>query len=61
MNEAYRFIDVIKSILVCACLMATLCATCRQEQTNDKIRTQIDVLKAVSEDFQECAIREGDR
>ena len=56
MNE---FLDLIKNILVCCCLCATLCATCRQEQTDERMSAQIEALKAVSVEFQECAIRDG--
>lgn len=59
MTEIYKFIDVVKSLLVCACLCATLCATCRQEQTDERMSAQIEALKAVSVEMQECAIRDG--
>ena len=59
MTELYKFIDVVKSLLVCACLCATLCATCRQEQTDERMNAQIEALKAVSVEMQECAIRDG--
>lgn len=52
MNE---FFDLVKNILVCCCLCATLCATCRQEQTDERMNTQIEALKAVSIEIQECA------
>lgn len=48
------FLDVIKNIMVIACLCATLCSTCRQEQTNDRMTAQIDALKNVSDDIREC-------
>lgn len=54
MNEA---LDFIKNILVCACLMATLCATCRQEQANDKMNAQITALQNVYAEMQECVYR----
>lgn len=41
MNE---FFDLIKNILVVCCLLATLSATCRQEQTRDRIDAKIDAL-----------------
>lgn len=41
MNE---FFDLIKNLLVVCCLLATLSATCRQEQTRDRIDTKIDAL-----------------
>lgn len=54
MNE---FLEAVKNVLVIACLCATLCATCRQERTNDRIETQISALRAVSMEFQEAACR----
>lgn len=54
MTEIYKFIDVIKSLLVCACLCATLCATCRQEQVAERYDAQISVLKNVNADMQEA-------
>lgn len=44
MTETYKFIDLIKNILVVCCLLATLSATCRQEQTRDRIDAKIDAL-----------------
>ena len=41
MNE---FFDLIKNLLVVCCLLATLSATCRQEQTRDRIDAKIDAL-----------------
>ena len=57
MTETYKFIDVIKSLLVCACLCATLCLQCRQEQTSDKLEAQIDALRAVSQETTEAVCR----
>lgn len=51
-----EFIDVIKNILVVCCLLATLCSTCRQEQTNDKLTAEIAALKDVSVNLQECGV-----
>lgn len=48
MNE---FFDLIKNLLVVCCLLATLSATCRQEQTRDRIDAKIDALLS-SGDFQ---------
>lgn len=60
MTETAAFLDVIKNLLVICCLMATLCATCRQEQTSDRINTQIITLEQTAADFQQCAARDGD-
>lgn len=51
MNDA---LDLIKNLLVCCCLMATLCSTCRQEQANDKLTAEINTLKCVSDNISEC-------
>ena len=51
MNDA---LDFIKNMLVCCCLMATLCSTCRQEQANDKLTAEINTLKCVSDNISEC-------
>lgn len=51
MNDA---LDMIKNLLVCCCLMATLCSTCRQEQANDKLTAEINTLKCVSDNISEC-------
>ena len=56
MNE---FFDLVKNILICCCLCATLYATCRQEQTDERMNTQVEALKAVSIEIQECAARDG--
>lgn len=48
------FLDVIKNIMVIACLCATLCSTCRQEQANDKLTAEINALKCVSDNISEC-------
>lgn len=47
-------LDLIKNLLVCCCLMATLCSTCRQEQANDKLTAEINALKCVSDNISEC-------
>lgn len=57
MTETYKFIDVIKSLLVCACLCATLCSQCRQEQNNDVMTAQINALRAVSQEMTEAVYR----
>lgn len=54
MNDA---LDLIKNLLVCCCLCATLCSTCRQEQVNDKLTAEIATLENVSSDLQECAFQ----
>lgn len=46
MNE---FFDLIKNILIVCCLLATFSATCRQEQTRDRIDAKIDALISVKE------------
>ena len=60
MTETYKFIDLIKSLLVCACLLATLCSTCRQELANDKLQAEISALRAVSDDVREAVYRTED-
>jgi len=55
------FINVVKNLLVCCCLIATLASQCRQEQTSDKLATQIEALKSVSVEIQECVYREEER
>ena len=47
-------LDMFKSVLVCLCLVATLCATCRQEQASDKINAEITALQNVSATMREC-------
>ena len=49
------FLEIIKNLLVICCLLATLCATCQQEQENDRLNAQIETLQSVSTTFQECA------
>ena len=58
MNDA---LDMIKNLLVCCCLMATLCSTCRQEQANDKLTAEINTLKCVSDNISECAYTPQDK
>lgn len=50
-------LDMIKNLLVCCCLMATLCATCRQEQTSDNLQAEISALRNVSDDVREAVCR----
>ena len=54
MNDLF---DLIKNILICCCLCATLCSTCRQEQAQDRMSAEIAALKNVSSDLQECAFQ----
>lgn len=58
MNDA---LDLIKNLLVCCCLMATLCSTCRQEQANDKLTAEINTLKCVSDNISECVYTQQDK
>ena len=58
MNDA---LDMIKNLLVCCCLMATLFATCRQEQANDKLTAEISALKSVSDNISECVYTQQDK
>lgn len=51
MNE---FFDLVKNILICCCLLASLSAACVQEQTNDKLTAQISELSRVAWTMQEC-------
>ena len=55
-----EFLDVIKNIMVIACLCATLCSTCRQEQASDRMSAEISALKAVSDEMRECVYVEKD-
>ena len=55
MTEAAAFLDVIKNLLVICCLLATLCATCRQEQASDRINAQIISLEQAAVEFKQCA------
>ena len=57
MKEASEFFDLIKNLLVCAWLLATLCSTCRQEQANDKLQAEISALRNVSDDMYEAVYR----
>lgn len=57
MNE---YLDLIKNLLVCACLLATLCSTCRQELANDKLQAEISALRNVSDDVREAVYRTED-
>ena len=57
MNE---YLDLIKNLLVCACLLATLCSTCRQEQANDKLQAEISALRNVSDDMYEAVYQTED-
>lgn len=50
-------LDLIKNLLVCCCLLATLCSTCRQEQANDKLSAEISAIQNVSADLRECAVQ----
>lgn len=55
MNE---ILDAIKNILVIACLCATLCSTCRQEQASDRLSSQLSALQNVSKEMSECVFIE---
>lgn len=50
-----EFFDLLKNILICCCLCATLLTTCVQERQNSKMDAQISALKAVAVEMQECS------
>ena len=54
MNE---FLDVVKNIMIIACLCATFCSTCRQEQANDRMAAEISALQKVSNCLYECSFQ----
>lgn len=49
MTQAAQFLELIKNILVIACLCVTLCAACRQQQENEELKAQISALYDLSE------------
>lgn len=51
MNE---ILEAVKNVMIIACLCATFCSTCRQEQANDRMAAEINTLKCVSDNISEC-------
>lgn len=58
LKEASAFLDLIKNILVCCCLLGMLATQCRSEQNSEKLASQIATLKNVCDEVQECVYHE---
>lgn len=59
MREMKDFLDVIKNLLVICCLIATFCATCRQEQASDRINADLNALQNVCDEMKEAVYYTG--